>query len=231
MRYAIGDIHGCFKTLHNLLEKVIKIEDNDELFFLGDYIDRGPDSKSVLDYLIKLKKNGIKTTLLKGNHEDLMIKALRNYEDFILWLQNGAKATLSSFGIQISTAIEWRKTQQIPDKYIKLIAGTLFFTELDDYLLVHAGFNFSLPAPYQDHHSMIWIRGFTPDKHFTNKKIIVHAHTPVPFDTIMDSANNVASPIINVDGGCVYTNRQGMGNLVALSLDTREIFNQKNIDQ
>ena len=70
-RWIIPDIHGCAKTLKVLLENMLKVTKNDQLYFLGDYIDRGPDGKGVIDYLMHLQKEEYNVLLLKGNHEDM----------------------------------------------------------------------------------------------------------------------------------------------------------------
>ena len=74
-RWIIPDIHGCARTVKVLLENMLKVTRDDELFFLGDYIDRGPASKEVLDYLMDLQERGWKIHCLKGNHEDYCVKA------------------------------------------------------------------------------------------------------------------------------------------------------------
>ena len=74
-RWIIPDIHGCLKTLKVLLENQLKITKNDKVYFLGDYIDRGPDGKGVLDYLMRLKEEEYDIYCIKGNHEDLCVKA------------------------------------------------------------------------------------------------------------------------------------------------------------
>ena len=79
--WVISDIHGCLFTLRSLIETKIKPSANDELIFLGDYIDRGPESKGVIDYIINLKNQGIETVCLKGNHEEYMLSAYEAEKD------------------------------------------------------------------------------------------------------------------------------------------------------
>jgi len=91
---AIGDIHGCAKSLDALLER-LELSDDDHLLFVGDYIDRGPDSKGVIDRLLDLREE-YECTFLRGNHESLMLGYL-NAGAFNLWRVNGGIATLQSY--------------------------------------------------------------------------------------------------------------------------------------
>ena len=109
-RWIIPDIHGCAMTLKVLLENILKVTKHDELYFLGDYIDRGPDGKGVIDYLMLLQKEEYNVHCLKGNHEDMCVKAFTvdqkkklfggKYQEQKDWEAVGAKATLDSFGVK-----------------------------------------------------------------------------------------------------------------------------------
>src|SRR6478735_817937 len=97
--FAIGDVHGCALTLKKLLLDDIKIGKQDEIYFLGDYIDRGTRSKEVVDFIVELKTENYKITTLRGNHEKLFIDSEKSFNDFENWIVNGGIATLESFGI------------------------------------------------------------------------------------------------------------------------------------
>ena len=85
--FAIGDIHGCYKTLKTLLFDEIKITKDDELIFLGDLIDRGLKSKKVLKLILRLKRNGFKVSCLMGNHEIMLLKSIKSEVDLLIfWL-------------------------------------------------------------------------------------------------------------------------------------------------
>ncbi|MFW5955273.1 MAG: metallophosphoesterase, partial [Rhodothermales bacterium] len=92
--YAIGDIHGCAETLWNLLDE-LNVGPDDHLVFIGDYIDRGPDSHGVIAGLIDLSDT-VRCTFLRGNHEKLLLDYL-DFGDFNSWLMNGAEETLRSY--------------------------------------------------------------------------------------------------------------------------------------
>ena len=86
-RYVISDIHGCYNTFKRLVEEVIGLTKSDWLFLLGDYIDRGPSSKDVLDYILDLKESGYSLFPLRGNHEDDLLDYAKGELRFLLWLE------------------------------------------------------------------------------------------------------------------------------------------------
>lgn len=214
-RLAIPDIHGCFNTFNELLSKV-KIEKEDYLFLLGDYIDRGSRSKEVLDKIIELIKNDYRVFPLRGNHENMLLeKHLKDYCDEELKLPG-----------QFRNKDLIDENSKIKKDYLGFISNLPYFYELDDYYLVHAGFNFEEEDFLNDYHSMIWINEFESKK--INKRIIVGHKTRSMIEIEMQIANN--NKILNLDNGCVYKSNQNLGSLVCFDLDTYELFIQKNID-
>ncbi|RLD74299.1 MAG: hypothetical protein DRJ07_19760 [Bacteroidetes bacterium] len=115
--FAIGDIHGCFDSLKELIEHKIQLQKNDKLILLGDYIDRGDKSKEVVDFIIKLQEEGYDLVPLLGNHEAMLLDVHRNKEHISKWIQNGGSETLKSFKIS--------SLKDIETKYLK------FFKEQD----------------------------------------------------------------------------------------------------
>src|SRR5690348_12378540 len=103
---AIGDIHGCARTFRRLLEKV-ELDRADTLYLLGDLIDRGPDSKGVIEMILKLLEDGFDIRPIRGNHEELMLLAIRSgvFEDLLDWLENGGGSTLMSYGVDYPSDI------------------------------------------------------------------------------------------------------------------------------
>jgi len=99
MRYAIGDIHGCIKTLEKLINKIIQKDNNPQFYSVGDLIDRGPDAKAVIDFFMDLKKN-YPVQIVRGNHEEMMLNTLS--KDSENWFFNGAENTLRSFQNNLS---------------------------------------------------------------------------------------------------------------------------------
>lgn len=212
--FAIGDIHGCFSSLKELIENKIQLQKSDKLVLLGDYIDRGPDSKKVLDYIIDLQNNDYDIVTLCGNHELMLLDAYNNEVTMSKWIQNGGSETLKSFEIN--------SLKDLESKYLNFFNNLKLYFELDEYLFVHAGFNDELENPFVDKYSMLWK---SKERYFNSllkDRTIIHGHSPVSLNiTLNQIANN--SKVINIDGGCVYSNAH-LGNLVALEINSSSIL-------
>ena len=216
--FAIGDIHGCLNEL-TLLHKKILTHDKfnakeDLLVYLGDYIDRGLNSKQVIDQIIKIKNTQIKTVMLMGNHEEMMIDFLFNKNNNIKnWLNFGADQTFRSYDIEI---VEFIK-DGFEDSVIQKLRASLldkmdnshinFFNNLEltfsiqKYLFVHAGIDPKKKLIDQNKKDYLWSRSidfFNED--FKSEKIIVHGHTP--------EKDYVNFPYrINIDTGCYFSGK------------------------
>ncbi len=216
-RFAISDIHGCAKTFQLLLEDKINVQPDDEVFLLGDYVDRGPNPKGVIDLIQTYRKKSYRLHCLAGNHEDMLLQALNNGDSHSLWEHvNGGDATLDSF--------DARSANEIPENYLNFIRNLGYYITLNDYLLVHAGFNFDAPDPFNDLRAMLWIRGFKTDPGVTSGRKIVHGHTPRPLEAIQKDVTN-GLDALNIDNGCAYP-KQGMMGLIALDLDDLKLIRQ-----
>lgn len=212
---AIGDSHGCFRQLYLLLTEVINLTRQDEIVMLGDYIDRGEDSKAVLDLIMELISNGYNIIPLKGNHENMMINAPNSALENYNWLLNGGDQTLRSFGVST--------VKDIDRKYLDFISGLKLYHKSDKYLFVHAGFNDEADNPFEDEHSMIWERHFEYHSPVLKDKIIIHGHRPQPLADLKEQVKN--SPrVINIDTGCVYGKDRGLGNLSAIDLLRMKLY-------
>ena len=232
-RWIIPDIHGCAMTLKALLESMLKVTKHDELFFLGDYIDRGPNSKEVIDYLMQLQKEEYNVHFLKGNHEDMCVKSFEadqkkkffggKHPEQKLWESVGAKATLDSFGV--------KHPREIPKLYIDWMNACVPYIELEEYILVHAGMNFSLDHPFEDERSMMWTRKFNVDYAKSHGKKIIHGHIPVDYSFMnLVVEHNENYDFIALDNGVFVTDKPGLGNLTAFNPDTKQIVAQSNMD-
>lgn len=213
--FAIGDIHGCFKAFQILLEQKIQLIKSDKIILLGDYIDRGTQSKEVVDYIIDLQAKGFDMVPLLGNHEAMLLDAFKNTELISKWIQNGGSETLRSFDIKSLNDIE--------PMYIGFFKGLPYYFAFEEYLFVHAGFNDSDINPFTDKYSMIWVCKPTYENPLLMNKIIIHGHRPISVGTckeIVQSNKNV----INLDTGCVYSNMTGYGTLTAIELNTRSLY-------
>ncbi len=217
--FAIGDIHGCYKTLKTLLFDEIKITKDDELIFLGDLIDRGLKSKKVLKLILRLQKNGFNVSCLMGNHEIMLLKSIKSEVDFKHWIKYGGKETLESFKVS--------HPKYIKDKYLDFVSGFKNYIEFKDFILVHGGLNFEIDNPLLDLDSMAWIRNNKVDSSKINNRRIIVGHTP---STLKDIKKSLKTDRLLLDGGCVYKNKEDLGYLVALELNEMSLFYYKNID-
>jgi serine/threonine protein phosphatase 1 len=220
--FAIGDIHGCSITLRKLLMDVISIHKTDEVYCIGDYIDRGPDSQGVIDLILQLRDSGHIIHTLRGNHEQMLLDVLSGKSDIDNWLANGGGATLKSFGIST--------LNELATDYIDFFSQTAYFLETPHYIFVHAGLNFNYPDPLQDKEAMLWTRSEEVDRNKLNGKIIIHGHTPKSYDFIMSQLQQPEIASINIDGGCVYKYKPDMGNLFAFNLADKKLIAVRNID-
>jgi calcineurin-like phosphoesterase family protein len=218
-RFVIPDIHGCARTFSRLVHDVIRLTRKDDLYILGDMIDRGPRSREVIDHVIRLGDCGFKVRPLRGNHEQMLLDACRDRDDFRLWMLNGGEATLSSFGIEDAC--------ELSVGYREFFASLSPYLLLDDFVLVHAGLDFSSPDPFLDTTAMLWSRRSDMDRSRTGGRRLICGHTPHPLETIRRS---LAEDRIVLDNGCVYGSKGDLGRLTALELNSYTLHTQDNID-
>ena len=234
--WIIPDVHGCAATLKLMVEQQIKPEKTDRLIFLGDYIDRGPDSKGVIDFIMQLQAEGYNITALKGNHEDFCVKAWeadKNRKSILgiktksypqeIWEINGGTKTLESFGVI--------RPSEIPEKYIRWMMSLEYFVETEKFIAVHAGLNFNLDDPFSDTRSMLWTRESRVKPEKINNKILVHGHVPVNLELIDMTIRKENPDFIDLDNGIYVNNISGYGNLVALEINNMEYKVQTVVDE
>ena len=171
--YAIGDIHGCSDLLDALLERIEGHADGRErrLVFLGDYIDRGPDSAAVLRTISRLHwAEPDHVTCLMGNHERMLLDSLTTEDSALHWLANGGEATLDSFGA--------REVADLPSAILDWIEGLPTLHSDAAHWYVHAGLRPGVPASECDPHDRLWIRDSFLDGEHDFGRHVVHGHTP-----------------------------------------------------
>jgi serine/threonine protein phosphatase 1 len=189
--YAIGDIHGCSDLLEALLERIEEHAEgrSRQLVFLGDYIDRGPDSAAVLRTVSRLKwAEPDLVTCLMGNHERMLLDALGTDDSAMHWLGNGGGATLESFGA--------RDVAALPSDILDWIEALPSIHEDAMRWYVHAGFRPGTAPEQSDEHDRLWIREPFLDGDHDFGRHVVHGHTPQrsgnpdlrPFRTNLDTA-------------------------------------------
>ncbi|GAA0022039.1 metallophosphoesterase family protein [Bradyrhizobium diazoefficiens] len=192
--YAVGDVHGCLDQLQGLVELCERDagEGRSKFVFLGDYIDRGPESRGVIEFLMDLQKwSPDEIICLRGNHEELLLGALEGEDAELNWRQNGAKFTLESY--QASTPGD------IPLRHIDWIRSLPLFHEDGMRFFVHAGVHPDRSLHQQRPRDLLWIREpfLSSNKDFG--RLIVHGHTPI-FSGVPDQRTNR----LNIDTGAVY---------------------------
>lgn len=224
---AISDIHGCHRTFLALLDQ-LAFSQADTLYLLGDYTDRGPDSKAVLDTILDMQAKGYRITCLRGNHDQMLLDAHRSPADQDFWLQNGGAAALNSFGC--------KTPEEIPARYTDFLDSLPCLATDGPYILVHAGLNFSAPDPLQDQQAMLWIRRWYDniDYDWLGERIILHGHTPLPRETFDEQYRHLHRlRYLDLDGGCVYRRHPAgkMGRLCAFDLTNQTVHFQECIDK
>jgi len=229
-RYVVGDIHGCVKTFCNMVTEKLRLTKDDTLFLLGDYIDRGPDSKGVLDFIMELQRESYSVKPIMGNHEYMLLQSLEDEVEFANWKKNGSTQTLMSFGVPEEKTGEHDSIRRIPGLYIDFLANLSYFEETDDFYFVHAGLGKGIENPKDDLDTLFWSRKEHYNRTILKNRILIHGHTPVSKVSIQDRVFDGDGKVLNLDGGCVYPHIEGFGHLVAMNLDTFELFFQKNIE-
>ena len=158
---AIGDVHGCASSLQQLVDWV-KPKKGDIVVMLGDYVDRGPNSKGVVEYLLDWKLES-DLVLIKGNHEQIMEEATKSSEHFGYWCDVGGLETVISYGA---------KLDNVPKKHWGFIKNGLPYYETGHCIFVHGGLDPDLPLEKQDPEEMAWRRFPDARSHISGKQVI-----------------------------------------------------------
>jgi len=218
--FVIGDVHGCAATLRRLVDDTLRPLPHDRICLLGDLIDRGPDSRGVLDFIFELLDRGLAVDSVRGNHEEMCLQAADDYHHLGMWAANGGLATLESFQAD--------GPGDIPHRYRAYLGSLSHYILLDGFVIVHAGLNFDPPSPFDDTEAMLWTRSPLVDQQRIGGRRLICGHTPVPRSLLEASLD---SSKIMLDNGCVYGGRPGMGCLAALELESMTVRYQENIDR
>lgn len=221
--YVVGDIHGCREELTVLLDTLRKAEglnQNDQVVFVGDYIDRGSDSRGVVDDLIALKSDFPNTVFLKGNHEEMLLSFIGlEGEGGEIYLENGGFQALSSYGISVEynpfseDPVPSVNSEELPAEHVEFYRNLERYVIYDRHVIVHAGLNPLRDLLFQRDEDIYWIRDdFISNIHFFDKTIIF-GHTPFQ-DVAFDLPFKIA-----IDTGLVFGNM-----LSCLELREKRIF-------
>jgi len=213
--FAISDIHGCFKPFYELVTRGIDLKKSDRLILLGDYIDRGDQSREVIDFILDLTAGGFDITPLTGNHEIMLVDSYNDPEMLPLWLMNSGMTTLLSFNLD--------NIRELEDKYLRFFTGLDYYVSTGNCLFVHAGFNDLEADPFSDRYHMIWECSTSYSNPLLSDKTIIHGHRPKHLDFVRKQIVN-RSNVIPIDTGCVYEKELGYGFLSALEVNTMELI-------
>jgi serine/threonine protein phosphatase 1 len=226
--YAVGDVHGRLDLLTTVAEMIetheaVSPPARSVVIFLGDYIDRGPDSRGVIDFLLGWRPRGVETVFLRGNHEAMLLNALRSPDMFHMWAMNGGLATAQSYGVAFDPHISPRADASgivrqlgaaLPPIHLHFLENLPIGLEVGDYLFVHAGVRPGVPLDSQTEVDCLYIR----DEFLTHRgsfgKVVVHGHTPVPSPEVLPNR-------IGIDTGAVFTGRL---TVLCLEGETQQIF-------
>ena len=218
--YAIGDVHGCLTELRGLEQRIIEdaagVDGEKWLVYLGDLVDRGPDSVSVIDHLIARPPQGFRRICLAGNHEIMMLGFLENPASQPEWLQFGGQQTLASYGIDaarlLATPARQRRAildSHVPGDHMEFLSTLPLTLSLPGVVFVHAGLRPDIPLDRQAENDLLWIREEFFRAPPVPGRLVVHGHTPAKNAVMMPGR-------ICVDTGAFATGRL---TAVRLSLD------------
>lgn len=214
--YLIGDIHGCLTELEALLQK---LPTKAQLVFLGDYIDRGPDSKGCIERLMQEKHRSI---YLRGNHEQMLLDYFHNHEspDTMMWLRrvNGGPQTLESYGLEPDCQFT-----DLPASHREFIESLPLYYEDAHFIAVHAGVNVNVPRlADQAENDLLYIRmNWISNEAQWSGKHVVFGHTPARYLYGRKRQHEIirGKKSTGIDTGCVYG-----GSLTALNVATRGVI-------
>lgn len=209
--YVVSDIHGRSDLLDDAFARIdadrarAPAPESVEVF-LGDYIDRGPDSKGVLDRLVARRRERRLVTLA-GNHEQVLLNVLKRPDQLDFWARNGGFETLMSYGITVPTRIDVNAAeplvaalaQALPDPHRDFLQSLEDSFSCGGYFFAHAGVRPGVPLDQQSRQDLLWIRNEFLESHQDFGAVVVHGHTPV--QQVEFRPNR-----INIDTGAYITN-------------------------
>lgn len=216
-KIVIGDIHGCNVALSTLID-AINVDKDDTIITLGDYIDRGENSKEVIYQLIGLKEKCDYISLL-GNHELMLMRAFNGNDDLRFWLKYGGYATMFSYGLS-GSYVNRDSLKIINRDHISFIYDCKHYHEDDNNIFVHANYDYDKPMDKQSEDASFWRHlNNTPEVHISGKKFWV-GHTPQESGNLLDMGH-----IICIDTYCFDCS----GWLTAVEVNSQKIWQANNL--
>lgn len=210
--YAVGDIHGCHELMSKMHQRIMAEIMTDQppdwrVIYLGDYIDRGPASRQVLDFLASATQSDSRIVALAGNHDIGFLDFLAEPSPDSLFANNGGDATAFSYGVDLhvrspeafaQTSESLRKA--VPEEHLTFMRGLRLSVTFGDFFFCHAGIRPGIPLADQSSEDLVWIRERFRRHTGLHPKVVVHGHTPVTGVEIMPNR-------VNLDTGACFTGR------------------------
>jgi serine/threonine protein phosphatase 1 len=196
--WAVGDVHGCLDKLRRLWDR-LSPNPEEEVIFLGDLIDRGPDSKGVLDFLLRKQRSGFRIVCLLGNHEEMCLAWYRDRCDpfaWEVWMANGGRRTLASYGSDARGADSFE--MGMTEEHLEFLSSFPLWHRSGEVTFVHAGLRPGRPLEEQDREDLLWIREDFFGRPEAFPEPVVFGHTPF-FDVFR------SGPLVGIDTGAVYS--------------------------
>jgi serine/threonine protein phosphatase 1 len=194
--FAIGDIHGTSSKLDQLLETLTINPKEDTLVFIGDYIDRGPDPKGVIDTVLETIGTIEHVVCLRGNHEQMFLNYFCEHKDEELYMHNGGISTLISYGFKGTGG---KAAINIPESHMDFLINLKPYCEVDDYIFVHAGLRPGIPLDQQNLQDLLWLRYDFINSPHDFGKMVIFGHTPISLTTPFIENNKMG-----IDTGAVF---------------------------
>lgn len=211
--YAVGDIHGRLDLLENLLDQIeadlqSSTARRNFIVFLGDFIDRGPESRGVVEHLRNYNPPNAEPVFLAGNHEEFLLRVLQGERNILdNWLNYGGLECVQSYGLDAARLIAMEEDaairalcEAVPQAHVDFLRKLSDTFRFGDYLFVHAGIRPGVPLETQDPRDLRWIREPFLDDRGDHGFVVVHGHTIV--DDVEELPNRVA-----IDTGAYRTGR------------------------
>lgn len=220
--FAIGDIHGHAETLEGLLDKMA-LSSGDRLFFLGDMINKGPDTMRVLDIVLELKKH-YDVTCLRGNHEHDFLKKIKKGKVMKTFVGRRYKKHGNPKTDEKPTAA--------PPRFKNLIEHTVLYAQWEDFILVHGGLNFNLKDPFSDKKFLMngckWYKNIDYD--WLGQRYILHGHRPRKYKKIKKLLKKLDKKhYLNLDCGISDKKSEGYGRIMAFEMTGRTLISKKRV--
>lgn len=193
--FIVGDIHGCLGMLQRLMRRIPWDPDRDRLIFLGDYVDRGEDSRGVIEAVMEIRRTSERVDCLMGNHEKILLDFLEG-RDVNTFFLNGGTSTLNSYRVFQPRYGE----PLIPAEHVAFLHSLKSWIELDEYYVVHAGFRPGVELENQSQEDLLWIRDSFIFSNYRFNKRVIFGHTPFSQPLVMENK-------IGLDTGAVYGNK------------------------